>query len=112
MTDLDIDRRTFDRFPVRFQTKYANSPNDFGTEVFLQNASAEGLRIRTREWLREGDPIHLAIKIPDSDRPLQIQGQVVWIRSLQRDFWEAGVRLSRVRLITMQRLFKYSSNFS
>ena len=43
------DVRMFERFSARFPVKFKHSRNDFGTEVFLRDASAEGVKVTTKE---------------------------------------------------------------
>ncbi|MDP2653667.1 MAG: PilZ domain-containing protein [Candidatus Omnitrophota bacterium] len=103
---VEQDKRTFDRFSARFPLKYKHSRNEFGTDVFLRDASAEGLKVATKERLFLHDSVSLEVKLPDSFNPMTLNGQVVWVKSKSPDLWEAGLRFHKINLMEMQRIFK------
>ena len=41
------DKRLFDRFHARFPVKFRYSREDYGSDVFLRDASAQGARFTT-----------------------------------------------------------------
>ena len=100
------DGRVFERFSARFPTKFKHSFNDFGTEVFLRDASAEGVKVTTKEKMFMNDSVSLLVKLPDGKEPLVLNGQVVWMKSKSPDLWEVGLKFHKVNLMEMQRMFK------
>src|SRR3989338_1894339 len=105
--ELEVeDKRVFERFTARFPVKFKHSRNDFGTEVFLRDASAEGVKVSTKEKMFLNDSVSLLVKLPDGHDPLTLNGQVVWTKSKSDDLWEVGLKFHKVNLMEMQRIFK------
>jgi hypothetical protein len=100
------DGRIFERFSARFPVKFKHSRHDFGTEVFLRDASAEGMKVATKEKMFLNDSVSLLVKLPDGHDPLTLNGQVVWVKSKSPELWEVGLRFHQVNLMEMQRMFK------
>ena len=100
------DKRIFERFFARFPVKFKHSLNDFGTEVFLRDASAEGIRVATKEKMFLHDSVSLLVKLPDGQDPLVLNSQVVWVKSKSPDLWEIGLKFHKINLMEMQRMFK------
>ena len=103
-----LQRRTFERFSARYPAKYKDTRDDFGSNVFLRNASATGVQISTRKQLFIHDHVTLEVELPDGFAPMQIRGEVTWIRQSKPDFWEAGVTLHNPSLVKMARLYKFT----
>ena len=101
------DQRVFERFTARFPVKFKDSRQDFGAEVFLRDASAQGLRLVTQQRLFVHDTIVLLVKLPDGHEPLTLNGQVVWAKNKMPGAWEAGLKFHKIRLMAIQRLFRY-----
>ena len=51
------ERRIFERFPSRYPAKFKDARNGFGTDVYLRDASAGGVKITTKERLYLNDNI-------------------------------------------------------
>jgi len=108
MKIIDKDQRIFERFSARFPVKFKDTRDEYGANVFLQDASAEGVRLTTRERLFVHDHISLDVKLPDGTDPLVLNGQVVWIKTVEPDqLWSVGLKFSRVDLMKIQRLYKF-----
>ena len=101
------DQRIFERFVARFPAKFKDSRHSFGAEVFLRDASAQGIKLVTRERLFLNDRVSLLVKLPDGHEPLSLHGQVVWSKSKMPGTWEIGLKFHQIRLMSLQRLFKY-----
>ena len=100
------DRRLFDRCMARFPTKFKESHNDYGAEVFLRDISAEGAKIQSRSHPLLNHPIELVIDLPDGHGPMVLAGRVVWVRNgLADGNWNAGVKFNRVNLMRTQRIY-------
>lgn len=104
----ETDHRLFERFTARFPAKFKDTRQDFGTNVFLRDASATGLRLSSKDRLFVNDHLSLEIELPDGKAPLVLTGEVRWSKPLQ-NMWESGVSFHRVSLMQMQRLFHFAS---
>ena len=102
------DQRIFDRFTVRLPVKFKHSEEDFGTEVFLRDASAEGVKVTSRQRLFPNDIIFLMIKLPDAEHPLTLSGRVMWVQPKESNQWDAGLRFHKISLMSMQKLYKFA----
>ncbi len=100
------ERRIFERFSARFPTKFKDARDDYGTEVFLRDASAQGIRIVTKERFFLDDQLALEVELPDGGEPMVLSGHVVWVKFLNLSLWDIGVQFSEVNFLKMQRLFK------
>ncbi len=100
------ERRIFERFSARFPVKFKDAREDFGSDVFLRDASAQGVRILTKERFFLDDQISLEVELPDGGEPMVLSGRVVWARFLNLSLWDLGVQFHEVNLLRMQRLFK------
>lgn len=100
------DRRTYERFDARFPVKFKDTREEYGTNVFLRDASAEGARLASREKLFLNDYVSVDVKLPDGFEPLTLNGRVAWVRPLeQNSLWDIGVRFHKVDLMRLQRLY-------
>ena len=100
------ERRIFERFSARFPVKFKDARENYGSNVFLRDASAEGIRISTKERFFLDDQLALEVELPDGGEPLVLSGTVVWVKFLNLSLWEIGVQFPQVNFIKMQRLFK------
>lgn len=105
-----IENRLFERFSARFPVKFRHTRSDYGSDVFLRDASARGVRISTREKVFLNDSVSLEVKIPDGSEPVTLNGRVVWMHAKSPTLWDAGVELHQINLMEMQRIFKYVSS--
>lgn len=101
------EKRVFERFPARFPAKFQHSREDFGSDVFLRDASAQGIRLATRQKMFLNDSLSLLIKLPDGGEPMVLNGRVVWIKSKDPSLWEIGLEFHDPQLMTMQRLYRF-----
>ena len=90
------DRRVFDRFTARFPVKFRDAREDFGTNVFLRDFSADGAKIVTKRNLFVNDNIDLLVELPDGHEPLTVQGKIVWARKTNPANWDAGVKFYKI----------------
>jgi hypothetical protein len=101
-------QRLFDRFPSRFPARFKDTRNDFGTDVYLRNASAGGVRITTKERLYLNDNVALEVDLPDGKSAMTLRGQVVWVKSKGDDIWDAGLKFHKITLMDMWRPYKFN----
>jgi len=101
------DRRLFQRFSARYPAKFEDSREDFGDKIYLRDASAQGVRLRTKERLFINDSVTIEVTLPDGYQPMHIRGQVIWSKSDEPNFWDVGLNLHDTKLMRMSRLFKF-----
>jgi Tfp pilus assembly protein PilZ len=99
------DHRLFERFPSRFPTKFKDTRDEFGANVYLRDASAFGIKIATRERLFLNDHIALEVALPDGHAPMVLKGRAVWVNRIEDQLWEVGVQFHKINLLHMSRLF-------
>ena len=99
--------RIFDRFLARFPVKFEDSRNDFGTDVFLRDISAEGAKLMTRQKLLINDNVSLQVKLPDGYEGMTLNGQVMWAKTENSRVFDIGLRFHKVSLMALQRLFGF-----
>ena len=107
LQDLTSENRLFERFPARFPVKFKYSVNEYGSDVFLRDASAQGLKIETRQKLFLHDSVSLQVEIPGTREPMELNGRVVWTKSQSPSMWEAGVEFHKINLMKIHRLFQF-----
>ena len=104
------ERRMFERFSARFPVKFKDAREDFGTDVFLRDASAQGVRILAKERYFLEDQLALEVELPDGGEPMVLNGHVVWVKFLNLSLWDIGLQFSEVNFLKMQRLFKLTES--
>ena len=104
--DRTEDNRVFDRFSARFPAKLKDSREDYGENIQVRDASAEGLRIFSKERFYLNDSVALEIKLPQNKHPLNLHGEVVWARQMESDVWDIGLRFHHINLFVMSRLYE------
>ena len=105
---MNGERRTFERFLARFPTKFKDTRDDYGTDVFLRDASASGARIITRDRFYPEDPIALEVEVPDGGTPMILRAKVVWSKPANAAMWDAGLLFSEIKFVKMSRLMKFA----
>ena len=106
MEKLVGKQRLFERFSARYPVKFRHSRKEYGTNVFLEDASAQGIKITSRERLFLNDSVSLDVKLPDSANPMMLNGRVVWIKHKGPNLWDVGVEFHKVNLMRLQRIFR------
>ena len=104
------DRRLFERFSARFPARFKDEPDAFGDKVYLRDACAFGARITTRDRLYLNDKISLEVDLPDGMAPMDLRGEVVWVRKAPQNVWDMGIRFHRIQLLRLARLYKFHVN--
>ena len=101
------DRRAFERFNARFPVRFKDSQHDYGTNVSLRNASAQGAQITTKDRLYLNDSVILEVELPDCKEPMTLRGQVVWAVGDESGMWDIGLQFHAIDLMHMSRLYKF-----
>ena len=102
------ERRMFDRFSAKFPAKFKDSRNDYGTDVFLRDASASGIRFVSRERFFLDDHVALEVELPDGQFPMTINGTVVWSKPANANMWDVGLQFPDINFMKTRRLFKFT----
>ena len=102
------DRRMFARVSARFPTKFKDSRNEFGTDVFLRNISAGGARLLAKDRMFLNDSLSLEVELPDGRDPLTLHGQVIWSHPHEGAMWEIGLEFHKVDFLKLHRLFQFN----
>ncbi len=106
------ERRIFERFSARFPVKFKDAREDYGPDVFLRDASAQGFRILTKERFFLDVELALEVELPDGGEPMVLNGRVVWAKFLNLSLWDLGIQFHQVKFLKMQRLFKLAENIA
>ena len=106
------ERRMFQRFSARFPVKFKDTREDYGKEVFLRDASAQGVRIFSKERFFIEDQLALEVALPDGGSPMVLSGHVVWVKLLNLSLWDIGIQFPEINFIKMQRLFKLTEELA
>ena len=105
---MNDERRLFERFSARFPTKFKDSRDDYGTDVFLRDASATGVRFLTNERMLLDDAVALEVEVPDGGSPMVLRGRVAWSKPANAVMWEVGLQFLQPDFMKMSRLFKFA----
>lgn len=76
--DADEDRRVVDRIPKKFNIVY-NSGNIL-IHSYLGNIGVGGVSIPTKQPMDSGTRLHVKINLPNGEKDLEVNCEVVWIR--------------------------------
>jgi len=103
------ERRLFERFSAKFPTKFKDTSDDFGVDVFMRDFSASGARMHTRERFFIDDMLSVELELPDGHAPLHLNGRVKWIKPQSPSLWDVGIEFHKVHLMKLHRLVKYAT---
>lgn len=87
----EAERRRCSRLPVNLPAVYRSANRMLDAQVSC--LSWNGLRLSCSRVDRVGAEATVAISLPDSTRPLTVEGSVVWIHVRDEDMCEMGLRL-------------------
>jgi len=100
------ERRTFERFSTRFPAKFKDTRTEYGDQVYLRDASAEGVKLTSREQLFANDHVALEVKVPDAhEYPMNIRGEVIWVKNVEPGMWDVGLKFHTIDFLHMARLY-------
>lgn len=104
------DRRIFARFKANFPAKYFNLKENSEGKAQVQDLSAKGLCLVTKEQLQPNVPLEMWLEIPDKGEPLYTRGQVVWSRQEGVNACRAGICFDRADLMGLSRALMVEKN--
>ena len=103
------DRRLFQRFSSLVPGRIKENTEDFGTKVYLCDASALGAKLTTERHLHPHEHVTIEVDLLDSERPLTLQGEVVWMKPKEFNIWEVGMKFHKVHLMQTARLYRITA---
>jgi len=75
-------------------------------EAQVQDISAKGIGLITKEELSPHTPLELWLEIPDKGEPLYSRGEVAWTKKLEPDKYRVGVNLEKADLMGLSRVLR------
>jgi hypothetical protein len=102
------EQRLFSRFVSRFPTKFKDSVEEYGQEIFLRDVSATGARVVSRNRLFIDDVLSLSVKLPDGREPVELSGRVRWVHHPSPQGWEAGLQFHKIDLMRIHRIVRFT----
>lgn len=108
VTEKGEERRLFERFAARLPAKFKDSRQNFGSSLSLRDASAQGLRLISRERVFIHDSVSIEVKLPDNESIMTLRGEVVWVKRVENSFWDIGIQLYKVDLVALSRLYQFT----
>jgi len=103
------DKRIFERFQARFPAKFKDTREDFGSNVYLRDASASGGKLSTKERMYLHDHVALEVELPDGSRPMNFRGEVVWVKNQKYNIWDIGFKFHEIDFMRLSRLYEFIS---
>src|SRR3989338_8015361 len=110
LAPLEETRRIFNRFPSRFPAKFKDTRTDYGTDVYLRNASAGGVKITTKERFYLNDNVTLEVELPDGKGPMTIRGEVAWVKNKNTEMWDVGLKFHKIVLMDQWRTYRFNES--
>ncbi|MFT5387357.1 MAG: Tfp pilus assembly protein PilZ [Lysobacterales bacterium] len=103
----ESERRIWNRFPARFPARIKDSRESFGANFVLQDASATGVSLTSRERFYVNDSVVFEVQLPDGLDPMVIRGEIVWVKPTKDELWNIGIQFHKTNLIHSSRLYKF-----
>ena len=103
------EQRIFDRFPVRFPAKIKDAREDFGETLQLRDASAIGAKFQARDRYYLNDSLVIELSLPDGMGPMNLRGQVIWVKEKGPSLWDIGLKFHEISLMHLSRLYKFTT---
>src|SRR3989338_6288166 len=95
------ERRYFERFTTRFPAKFKDARQDLGDQVYLRDASAEGVKLTSREQLFINDNVALEVKVADGhEHPMNIAGKLSGPKMLSPVFGMSALNATKLIFCT------------
>lgn len=95
------DRRVFERIAVDYPVRFKNNTQDKEVKGFCADISASGAGVFCKEKCQLNDKLDLWLELPDRYNPLQLSGEVVWVKEAQPQVWRLGIQFSQVHFMDL-----------
>jgi hypothetical protein len=100
------DRRVFERFPVRFPSRFLDMTYNHEGRAEVEDVGAKGLRLLADEELKVHTPLEVWLDIPDKGEPLYTRGEVVWSHRTKGGSYDTGINLEKANLMGLSRILR------
>jgi len=114
---LGTERRKAVRVPITLEVVYYHDKKGGGvSKTYTENISMGGLKIQTEEKLKNGEPLLLEIKIPNTSKPIAAKGEIVWVKdapaglSSGKRVFGAGLKFTHIKFSEKQKLASFIEN--
>ncbi len=85
------DNREFERADVRLQLNYRDATGGNFLFEYSRNISKGGIFIETQHPATLGTMLTIQFQSPETDEQLEVEGEVVWVNSLDGDSPNPGM---------------------
>ncbi len=99
------DKRFFERFPASYPARVKGTLDQFGDNVYLRDASAQGAHISARGPFYFNDNVTVEVDLMDGKDPMTIRGKVVWAKPSSNEYWDIGLKFHEISLMNMSRVY-------
>ncbi|MCX5679894.1 MAG: PilZ domain-containing protein [Candidatus Omnitrophica bacterium] len=105
------DKRKFIRFSVSLDAK-SRAAGWFRPKAkySVKDVSREGLKLNTKEALKEGDMLELELSVPGKRPPITAMGQVVWNHKLGEAGYDIGLKFKTINPEDKFEILDYAYN--
>ncbi|OGX08714.1 MAG: hypothetical protein A2Z88_01835 [Omnitrophica WOR_2 bacterium GWA2_47_8] len=106
------DNRLFERIPVNLPAKFSGEPDAADPKdpnILLQDASAQGAQLVSKERFFLNDYVSLEVKLPDNKPSITLYGKVAWVNAIQPNaLWQVGLNFegSKTQLSKLGQLWQ------
>lgn len=91
---MQEERRSSSRFPAALPVRFKGNPNEADGRIMLQDISAQGAKLISRERFFMNDYVSLEVKMPATGEIVELHGQVVWISTVEPQVsWNVGLTI-------------------
>lgn len=107
------DKRQFKRKKVTLNVDYDISATQKWLDSTSSNISEGGMCLTTKKPLKVGSAIKLKFLIPDSERPVNVQGTIVWneaFKAGKHEHYYNGIQFDKVFNDDRDLITKYVEN--
>lgn len=98
ITQVTHERRAFVRFPISLHLRFLNIWKSNEGSAVTSNISANGLSLISKEEIGLYTTLDIWLKIPGSDHPLYLRGEVVWNSEYSQNKYISGVKIEKNEL--------------
>ena len=98
ITQVSYERREFVRFPISLHLRFLNIWKNVEGSAVTSNISANGLSLLSKEEIGPYTTLDIWLKIPGSDHPLYLRGEVIWNAVYNQNRYIAGVKIEKNEL--------------
>ncbi len=103
------DRRIFGRLNADLPVRFGEMSQSEGNSGILQDLSAEGAKLVSRQDFTMNEPVSLVVNLPDGHDPVILKGSIIWIEENDKTDADqkAGIRFNEIQLMNMHRLMRF-----